>query len=1437
MALQHLRSGTANKRPIPTVMSAGQIAINTNEASPGLFFKDSNGDLVKVGPVHIGTSAPNSSPDSVAATALVTGTVYQILTVGTSDFTLVGASANTVGVIFTATGTATGDGTVSGHQGVEKGEMWLDTTGGSYVLKIYDGTDWRSEAGEFVNTSGDTITGDLVFNNANIVFEGATADNFETTLTVVDPTADRTLSLPNVTGTLISTGDTATVTSAMIDDGAGSGLDADKLDGQHGSSFLRSNANDSASGNLTFNNGISTAGEDVYLGNGTLIASDDAGAFANRTGSNIDHIWHDEANNAWNFCSDTTYKAAGNSELQAGSLDVSGAVTVGGELNMLGSADADKYLDARIGANTFHIRKTTGGDAGHESLFEADGDGGCRLYFNNATKLETTTSGATVTGTCAATAFSGSGASLTSLNASNISSGTVNTARLPNTYTKAATVTIQATGAANDVKIDAADHIILEAGEEEDGQIYFRANSGGDSYRFAKSGQTAIEGFLSFESLTADRTFTFPNTAGTIALTTSDISGDITGSIAGASDYGTLLRSNAADTASGKLTFTAAGTDTLTLNKNSATSYSGITFAEGGDDRFLFYVTNQADGTLNLQARKNGTNIRSVWSVNQSTGVQNFIIAPTIEGNEVWHAGNDGAGSGLDADRLDGQQGSYYLNTATTFGGDVSGTYNAIVIANDSHTHSFANLTNKGSGTGDYSTTGIIEAGRGGGGVALTSNDGYGNANVTFNHASGTPEQTGKAARIEVNTDSTSGEAVMTFELGNATANTPAALTQVLKLETGTSEFTSSAGLEFNNRPAFNGGTSGSSSPFTVDSNQVVTNLNADLLDGIQASDFLRSSQNGTMTGRLTIDRDNDSSGALRIEANQTNPNADFYFAQEIVSTLSGSGTTSGDREQGGIWIDVNSSATGGNTSNEHRAYGLYVDLDSTGDSDLVCAVYADATATPTTGTTTEVVGVYGRAEDNGGAGNVTNVYAVRGLANSDNSNSDINGMFGGYFKSQTASDTGNIGNAYGIYAEIEIPSGTGDHLGDSYVVRAMYDNNDTVAQTNTTYLFHGNYTGTNPTNAYGVYIAAPCDNYFAGNVGIGTTSPGAGLEISGTGQTRQIIRSTDNQSVQIRCINNTNSDVYFGSAGADFRVLTSAQERARIDSSGRLLVGTSSSSTQGKVVIVGNSSSSTGEGELHLARGATPTSQQDLGTIHFGGLGLEKAAQIICSRDGGTWASGSSHPSRLKFSTTADGSSSSTERMRITGNGTIYFHNYVGTNPSTTSFGIAFNRSTTSSTNPGRVECYRNVNGTVIAQQFGGNAGQVYIKGDGDLENTNNSYAGISDVKLKENIINASSQWDDLKALQVRKYNFKAETGYNTHTQIGLIAQEVELVSPGLVGESIDEETGESTKSVNYSVLYMKAVKALQEAMERIEQLESSNADLLARVTALEGN
>jgi hypothetical protein len=60
-----------------------------------------------------------------------------------------------------------------------------------------------------------------------------------------------------------------------------------------------------------------------------------------------------------------------------------------------------------------------------------------------------------------------------------------------------------------------------------------------------------------------------------------------------------------------------------------------------------------------------------------------------------------------------------------------------------------------------------------------------------------------------------------------------------------------------------------------------------------------------------------------------------------------------------------------------------------------------------------------------------------------------------------------------------------------------------------------------------------------------------------------------------------------------------------------------------------------------------------------------------------------------------------------------------------------------------------------------------------------------------------------------------------NTKPLIGVIAQELEETSAGLIDDTYDKE-GVLTKSVKYSILYMKAIKALQEAMERIETLEA---------------
>ena len=122
------------------------------------------------------------------------------------------------------------------------------------------------------------------------------------------------------------------------------------------------------------------------------------------------------------------------------------------------------------------------------------------------------------------------------------------------------------------------------------------------------------------------------------------------------------------------------------------------------------------------------------------------------------------------------------------------------------------------------------------------------------------------------------------------------------------------------------------------------------------------------------------------------------------------------------------------------------------------------------------------------------------------------------------------------------------------------------------------------------------------------------------------------------------------------------------------------------------------------------------------------------------------------------------------------------------------------------------------------GTSFKTIIRADGDLENANNSYGSISDVSMKENIVDANSQWNDIKNIKIRNYNFKESTGQQTHTQIGVIAQELETVSPKLVRESED-----GMKTVSYSLLYMKAVKALQEAQARIEILETKVAALEA--------
>ena len=163
------------------------------------------------------------------------------------------------------------------------------------------------------------------------------------------------------------------------------------------------------------------------------------------------------------------------------------------------------------------------------------------------------------------------------------------------------------------------------------------------------------------------------------------------------------------------------------------------------------------------------------------------------------------------------------------------------------------------------------------------------------------------------------------------------------------------------------------------------------------------------------------------------------------------------------------------------------------------------------------------------------------------------------------------------------------------------------------------------------------------------------------------------------------------------------------------------------------------------------------------------------------------------------------------------------------------------------------NTSSVFFSGLISGVGNKIYIYGNGDIVNTNNSYGAISDLKLKENITDASPKLAELNKVRVVNYNF-----INDETkQLGVIAQELEAIFPAMIDETPDREsydavvldadgspvvdedgnnvteqkerlTGESTKSVKYSVFVPMLVKAMQEQTALIESLT-------ARIEALE--
>tara|TARA_B100001094_G_scaffold74569_1_gene70902 strand:+ start:224 stop:604 length:381 start_codon:yes stop_codon:yes gene_type:complete len=92
------------------------------------------------------------------------------------------------------------------------GELAMNITDGKFYTKTTGGT--VKEIGgagavtlQAVTTSGAVTNNDITLDGADIIFEGALANSYETVLTVAEPTADRTITLPDQTGTVAMDGD------------------------------------------------------------------------------------------------------------------------------------------------------------------------------------------------------------------------------------------------------------------------------------------------------------------------------------------------------------------------------------------------------------------------------------------------------------------------------------------------------------------------------------------------------------------------------------------------------------------------------------------------------------------------------------------------------------------------------------------------------------------------------------------------------------------------------------------------------------------------------------------------------------------------------------------------------------------------------------------------------------------------------------------------------------------------------------------------------------------------------------------------------------------------------------------------------------------------------------------------------------------------------
>ena len=375
-----------------------------------------------------------------------------------------------------------------------------------------------------------------------------------------------------------------------------------------------------------------------------------------------------------------------------------------------------------------------------------------------------------------------------------------------------------------------------------------------------------------------------------------------------------------------------------------------------------------------------------------------------------------------------------------------------------------------------------------------------------------------------------------------------------------------------------------------------------------------------------------------------------------------------------------------------------------------------------------------------------------------------------------------------------------------------------------------------------------------SGRLGIGTTSPSylfdaqgdAAVGIGAANSNNYAFRVRAGTSGLARIIAADTSDagyIDYDHSGNSWIFRTSGSEACRIDSSQRLLVGTSTGGGNGIAIFQGYAGLATGAGIIHLQRGSSASSGDYVGALRFTQSDTNQFAEIAAYADGATGTN--DYPGRLTFSVTRDGAASPTESARITNKG--FFR--------ATTIGIyANNDEHEFISNTNDKFCLRVQSNATNGNQFGlyvrttddqNDATRKFIKCDGDANErfavrTNGGVANysannvnLSDRNVKKNIAPAAGTWDCLKEWEIVNFRYKDQPD-DADLNMGVIAQQVAESCPEVI--TVFQEAKEATETepaqeerlgVKDQQMMWMAIKALQEAQLRIETLEAEVAAL----------